>query len=300
MNENPITLSDTKANSDLENSICFLKLASRGKNTWWRYIVSIFLIFFTWQIIGSIPYVVIMLMDYARFPLIAYLALSFSFICLISATILAVRIIHQRNPLTLITSEKSLSVRKILISAGAWFLIILIISLFDAVLHPGSYKFTFEWKSFFLFLPLAIILTPIQTSAEELLFRGYFLQGLNFLTGNKWILSTISGILFAIPHFLNPEMEHGFILLALFYFAFGWFLTMITLQSNRLEYALGIHAANNLTTVLLANYVGSALPSPSIFTANIIDPAFNLISFILGACLLWIFLFKLLPEKYRN
>jgi hypothetical protein len=71
---------------------------------------------------------------------------------------------------------------------------------------------------------------------------------------------------------------------------------MITLKSNRLEYALGVHAANNLMTVLLANYKDSALPSPSIFMARIVDPVFNLISFLLGAGLIYLLLFKILPE----
>jgi uncharacterized protein len=50
-------------------------------------------------------------------------------------------------------------------------------------------------------------------------------------------------------------------------------------------------------TVLLANYKDSALPSPSIFTASVVDPVFNLVSFILGAGLLWYLLFKLTPTN---
>ena len=295
-----LTTNSPDINDEIANSTNFLQLASRGKNTWWRYLVSIFLILIIWQVIGAIPYALIFLLEFTQHPLISYLGISFSFICLLAAILFVVRFIHHRSPLTLITSDIRISFSRILLSGGAWFLIILTITIFDAVLHPGSYQFTFEWKSFFLFLPAAILLTPIQTSAEELLFRGYFLQGLSFLTGNKWILSIISGVLFAVPHFLNPEMEYGFLLLALYYFFFGWLLTLITIQSNRLEYALGIHAANNLTTVLLANYTGSALPSPSIFTAGIIDPVFNLISFVLGAIILWFFLFKLLPQKFQQ
>ena len=150
-----------------------------------------------------------------------------------------------------------------------------------------------------MFLPAAVILTPIQTSAEELLFRGYFLQGLGILTRKKWILIIISGVIFAVPHFLNPEMKQGFLLLALYYFSFGAILAWITLKSNRLEFALGIHAANNLFTVLFANYTDSALPSPSVFTATVLDPVFNLVSFLLGMGALWLLLFKLYPKLDR-
>ena len=178
-----------------------------------------------------------------------------------------------------------------------WTLIVVITTIVDSLVHPGSYELTFKWDTWVPFALAAIILTPIQTSAEELLFRGYFLQGLGLLTKRKWILIIISGLIFAVPHFLNPEMKYGFVLMGLFYFSFGAILTMITLKSNRLEYALGVHAANNLMTVLLANYKDSALPSPSIFTASVVDPVFNLVSFILGAGLLWYWLFKLNPTR---
>ena len=208
-----------------------------------------------------------------------------------------VRFIHKRNPISLITGEVRVSFKKIWLAAGMWTIIVVITTIVDSLVHPGSYELTFKWAEWFPFALAAIVLTPIQTSAEELLFRGYFLQGLGLLTKRKWILIIISGLIFAVPHFLNPEMQYGFVLMGLFYFSFGAILTMITLKSNRLEYALGVHAANNLMTVLLANYKDSALPSPSIFTASVVDPVFNLVTFILGAGLLWYWLFILNPTS---
>jgi membrane protease YdiL (CAAX protease family) len=244
---------------------------------------------------GAIPYAVIILLNLSNQPLISFIAINFSFMCLLAGLLFFVRFVHKRNPISLITGEIRVSFKKIWLTAGMWTIIVVITTIVDSLVHPGSYIFTYEWKAWFPFALAAIILTPIQTSAEELLFRGYFLQGLGFLTKRKWILIIISGLIFAVPHFLNPEMKYGFVLMGLFYFSFGAILTMITLKSNRLEYALGVHAANNLMTVLLANYKYSALPSPSIFTASVVDPVFNLVSFILGAGLLWLLLFKISP-----
>jgi membrane protease YdiL (CAAX protease family) len=281
----------------LKESTDFLDLAIRGRNSWWRYLVSIFMILFVWQIIGAIPYLIVVLLNLSSQPVIAFIAINFSFICLMAGLLFFVWFVHLRNPVSLITGEKRISFTKIWIAAGMWAIIVVITTVLDSLVHPGSYSFTFEWKTWVPFALTAIILTPIQTSAEELLFRGYFLQGLGILTKRKWILTIISGLIFAVPHFLNPEMKYGFVLMALFYFSFGAILTMITLKSNRLEYALGVHAANNLMTVLLANYKDSALPSPSIFTANVVDPVFNLVIFLLGAALLWYWLFKLNPTS---
>jgi TctA family transporter len=55
--------------------------------------------------------------------------------------------------------------------------------------------------------------------------------------------------------------------------------------------SLGVHAVNNLATLLIANYNNSALPSPSIFTVHL-DPLFNLISFIVIAIVFCLILLK--------
>jgi uncharacterized protein len=287
----------TQTDYKLQESRNFLDLAARGKNSWWRYLLSIFLILFAWQVIGAIPYAILILLQLSSQPLISFIGISFSFICLMASLLFFVRFVHKRNPISLITGEIRVSFKKMWLAAGMWTIIVVITTIVDSLVHPGSYEFTFKWAEWVPFSLAAIILTPIQTSAEELLFRGYFLQGLGLITKRKWVLVIISGLIFAVPHFLNPEMKNGFVLMALFYFSFGAILTMVTLKSNRLEYALGIHAANNLMTVLLANYKDSALPSPSIFTANVVDPVFNLVSFLLGAGLLWYWLFKLNPTS---
>ncbi len=281
----------------LQKSTDFLDLATRGKNSWWRYLLSIFMILIAWLVLGAIPYAFLFLFKLSSQPLISYIGISFSFICLMASLLFSVRFVHKRNPISLITGEVRVSFKKIWLAAGMWTIIVVITTIIDSLVHPGSYEFTFKWAEWVPFSLAAIILTPIQTSAEELLFRGYFLQGLGLLTKRKWILIFISGLIFAVPHFLNPEMKNGFVLMALFYFSFGAILTMITLKSNRLEYALGIHAANNLITVLVANYKDSALPSPSIFIASVVDPVFNLVCFILGAGLLWYWLFILNPTS---
>jgi hypothetical protein len=33
----------------------FLELARQGKNEWWRYILTVFLILIIWQILGALP-----------------------------------------------------------------------------------------------------------------------------------------------------------------------------------------------------------------------------------------------------
>lgn len=277
----------------------FLSLSNQGKNEWYRYLLTVLIVLIFWQVIGGIPYIAIYALGKTSNQLAAFLALNFTFIALLFGLWLCIRGIHHRSFITLITHRKAIRWNQIFLAAAVWLGLVMAITLIDAWMHPGSYVLTFEWQKWIPFSLVALLFTSIQTSAEEILFRGYFLQGVGRLVKNTWALSIISGVIFAIPHFLNPEMEINFLLLALFYFSFGFFLGWITLRSQSLELALGVHAANNLFTVIIANYQGSALPSPSIFTASVLDPVFSLVSFLAGAVVFILIIRLLFPEMIK-
>ena len=82
-------------------------------------------------------------------------------------------------------------------------------------------------------------------------------------------------------------MEHGPVLLAASYFTIGLLLAVVTLRDGRLELAIGVHAANNLVLVLVANYDGSVLATESILTAAKFDPALSFVSLVVGAVIFY-------------
>jgi membrane protease YdiL (CAAX protease family) len=173
-----------------------------------------------------------------------------------------------------------------------WFVLSIVVTIGDALLHPGTYHWVFNFPQWLPFALTALLLTPIQTTAEEWMFRGYLLQGMGRIFRNRTGLILLSGIIFAIPHFLNPEMQIDFALLALYYFSIGAFLAWMTLKYESLELAMGVHAANNLFAILIANYEGSALPSPAMFMATNLDPMYSLLSFLAAAILFMLLVFK--------
>ncbi len=290
----------------------YLEVARQGRNDWWRYLISFPGIILSWLFVGSIP--VLMLMVYVsvdgdpatnlvgtRFvgiPLVVeFLVNMLTFIPFIVATLLAVRFIHVRSLRTLITSEAHIRWGRIFAGAAAWLTIAALVSVVEALLYPGRYVLTFQPVALIIFAVVALILIPIQTSAEELLFRGYLLQWIGLRLKNKWILSLINGILFFLPHSVNPEMATNSLLIGLGYFAMGFFLTLITLKDNGMELALGMHAANNLFSVLFANYTVTALPSPALFTIQTLDPVYSLIALVVGMVLFYLIFFSLLVPK---
>lgn len=135
-------------------------------------------------------------------------------------------------------------------------------SIIDYLINPQDYIWAFK-PIWWLMVPMALLITPIQTSCEELFFRGYLMQGMALLIHNRLALTLINGILFTIPHLENPEMQRGD-LLALDYLITGMMLAAIAIRDNGLELSLGIHAAHNLQ-VLFFNAEDSALPFPALW-----------------------------------
>jgi uncharacterized protein len=285
----------------------YLALVHQGKNEWWRYAIALVVIAFFWIIIGAVPLLVLgagIFLDndpatdldpvtggiIGVNPILLFIALMLSFCCLLAGLYIAVRFVHQRRFVTLITPA---AVRwgRIGQAFGLWFLLAAVISVVEALLFRDRYQLTFDPVQFFIFLPFAVVLIPIQTSAEELLFRGYVLQSAGLRVRSLIALCLISGVAFMVPHLGNPEVTVNIFLLPLFYFTFGVFLAYLSLKDNGLELALGIHAANNLFTGLFANYQGSALLTPAIFTAAEIDAVYNFVSvsIALALCYVWFF-----------
>jgi membrane protease YdiL (CAAX protease family) len=224
--------------------------------------------------------------------ILEFLVTMSSFIPFLVATLLAVRFIHERSLKTLVTGETHIRWKRMFAGAGVWLLIAALLSLIESILYPGRYVLTFQPVTLLVFAILALILIPLQTSAEEFFFRGYLLQWMGLRVKNLWLLSLLNGLLFFLPHAANPEMATGSILIGLGYFVMGFFFTFITLQDRGIELALGMHAANNLFAALFANYTVSALPSPSLFTVQTLDPVYSLVSLVAGMAVFYVIFFR--------
>ncbi|HMB25365.1 MAG: lysostaphin resistance A-like protein [Chloroflexota bacterium] len=284
----------------------YLEVARSGKNDWWRYLISLPGIIIIWLTVGAIPVLLLMgyvLMDddpvtnlsatgFTGIPVVLdFLATMLTFVPFLVATLLAVRFIHARPLRTLFTGAVHIRWGRILAGAGVWFGIAALVSIVEALLYPGRYVLTFQPVTLLIYTFVALIFVPIQTSAEEIFFRGYLLQWMGLRLKNKWILAFINGMLFFLPHMVNPEMAIDSILVGLGYFAMGFFFAFITLQDNGMELALGMHAANNLFAALFANYTISALPSPALFTIQVLDPVYGLVAVIVGMAAFYVIFF---------
>jgi uncharacterized protein len=283
---------------DPMNSTNFLNLARQGKNQWWRYLIGI-LIILIGGFIGELVVVVAAAIywisitglsiqaaigDLEKFETwlrnpnsLNYVILNLPFIIFLFAIFIVVKYLHKRPFGTLISRKRSPNWKRIFAGFWVWGLLSLLSQIPLYLMNPPVYKLTASWNILSL-LPVAFILTPLQTSAEEFFFRGYLLQGMGLLLSNRIVLCLLNGILFTIPHLANPEMARNPGLIALNYLSIGIFFAYITLRDQSLDLALGVHAANNLSGALLVNTEDSVLPTQALIT--ITDPEHPAISLL--------------------
>jgi membrane protease YdiL (CAAX protease family) len=126
------------------------------------------------------------------------------------------------------------------------------------------------------------LLLPVQTTAEELFFRGWIIQWAAKRSGNIVWLSTLSGVLFSLPHLLNPEAAGDIWGAFMGYFTVGFALGWVTVRDRSLEIAIGAHLSNNLFAALVVGYEGGALPAEAFYTAESIEwGSSNLLSLLI-------------------
>jgi uncharacterized protein len=273
----------------------FIDLAKLGRNNWWRYVLGVVLILGTPVALVIIANILYARIGYHIFGLnnviVTFVEVGVFEACLIVGVLLAVKVVHLRPFLTLITPHEFIDWKKFAKSFGSFFGLIALAAAVDYLLNPSTYEFRLKPERFLVFAPIALILIPIQTTAEELLFRGYLLQCMALLTRRRVTLVLASGVLFMLPHLANPEMSTGFWTMAFYYLLVGAILTIITLKSNSLEMAMGIHAAVNLFAALIVNYANSALETESIFYCTELDPIFTVVSFGVIAVVFYLVVF---------
>lgn len=270
----------------------YLSLVQLGRNQWWRYVLGVALILFFWLVLGLVPYVAIAAI-YPLDPLLTYLAINFSIILMLAGLVLVMRLLHRRPLLSLVTAERAPDWKRVAQGAAAWGALALIIAVIEHLLYPDRYYLSFDPERFFPFAALVLVLTPVQTTTEELVFRGYAMQGLGLVIRPPVLIAVLSAAIFTVPHLMNPEVQqHGALLMAGSYFAIGLLLAAVTLRDGRLELAIGIHAVNNLLLALITNYEGSVLTTESVFTARELDPEYSLVSLVAASLLFYGWFFR--------
>ncbi len=246
----------------------YIQQAFKGNNEWYHWIFTIILVFIGWQILGVIPLVMTAfaftenMTEFAHAAANNFMTLGinknlFLFLMLFMFAVglvfllIGIKYIHKRTITSLVTSRKKIDWKRFLFGFLSWGILVLVLSVIGIYLAPENYTFNFNAKPFFILVGISIVFIPLQTSLEELLFRGYFMQGLGTLAKNKWVPLVITSVCFGLLHGANPEVQKLGSILMVFYIGTGFFYGITTLMDEGTELALGLHAANNMIAAFL-------------------------------------------------
>ena len=181
---------------------------------------------------------------------------------------LVVTRLHNQSILSLITARNRVDYKKIFFSFMLWGSISTLMVFFDYWMSPEDFTWNFKPLTFLILFLISIVMIPLQTTLEEIIFRGYLLQGFGVLFKNRWMPLLTTSTLFGLLHLWNPEIDKLGIHLIWYYIGTGLFLGLITLMDEGLELALGFHAANNLVTALLVTASWTAFQTESLLIDN--------------------------------
>lgn len=209
---------------------------------------------------------------------------------------LAYPTIHKRPFKNLLTTRDKLDWKRILFSFTVWMTLLGVLLLLDVFLG-SKLLLNLDFPNFLVLLLLSLTFLVLQTSVEEVLFRGYLLQQLGKVFPTSWIGILITGTVFGLMHGSNPEiMELGKFFIV-FYIVTGIFLGVITQMDGGLELSLGYHAANNIFAAIIVTNDWQAFQTDAIFI-SVSEPP-QIIEVLITLLIIQPLLLLLFAKKYN-
>lgn len=189
---------------------------------------------------------------------------------------------HKLTFKQMITSRSKIDFKRISLGFSLWFTILIVPLVVSRFTHTDMLIKSGNFSDMLPFLLLSLILTPIQTTIEELIFRSYLIKGMKSIN-RKFLFPLLgSSFLFAFLHMWNPEIDGKYVQFFMIFFDMALLLGFLTIKYKGIEYSLGIHFANNFFTINILNYKNSPLPSSSLYFADELSPEELLLSFIIS------------------
>jgi hypothetical protein len=252
---------------------------SKGSNQWYKYILF-FVIFIVLASLFSVPAYFIKSKPNSY---LSYFKLIFPSAILLPCVFITLKWVHNRSGFTLINAEK-IRWERIFWAMGCFGGLTFLIEIFSWLINPSLYTFSFDKNTFFQYSIISVVLIPFQAAGEELLCRGYLMQGVAWATKKPWFALLFTSLLFGALHLANPELKKFGNIFILNYITTGLAMGIMTIMDDGTELAIGVHIVNNLYSAILITYPSSALKTSAIFTINEYNATFwtiaGLLSFI--------------------
>ncbi len=264
---------------------------SRMNNDFRSYIKGILIIFFCWFILGSTASRLAVSLIPESYSYRLFITMNIQSLFMFIGILLSLRYVLNWDLRSFISESRVFHHRESLAIAFLWLALFTVTTIIEGNLDPERILRGSDWITWMRFLPIVLLLTPIQTTAEELFFRTYLARWAQSAGMKSSLIIALSGIIFLAVHLLNPEIAlyHSDPFIYIYYAVFGSCMMGIGLFDHSFEIPIIIHLMNNLFTLLIINYHGSVLTSPALFYAKDASPLASTISILIGSagtCLL--------------
>jgi membrane protease YdiL (CAAX protease family) len=299
-----------------------------GKNSFWRYIVMFAVILIVSNTIGAIPLLIATLIKSASNPAVfsqlaanpndisvvglaqneGFIMMLFPFIAGLIAFIILIKPLNNRTLKMTINGGGKIRWNKFFISATVWTILLALYLIFYLKLDPENFTVNNKTSSLILLSIVAVLFIPFQAAFEEVLFRGYLMQGFAALIKNRWFPVIMTSILFGLMHGFNPEIkEFGFFTMMPQYITFGMIFGIITILDDGIEAAMGAHTANNIFLCIMVTNRSSALQTHALYEQFNIHPWTEFLALVITGIIFVLILkiifkwdkFSLLFERIR-
>jgi hypothetical protein len=198
-----------------------------------------------------------------------------------------VKPLHGRTLKQTIGGSSSVRWKRALVSAFVWTIFSAIYLFSYKLLEPANFRINNTSSTLIWLVAISLIFIPFQASFEEVIFRGYLMQGftvltsrdkgylryISFVTGSTLFPLIMTSLLFGMMHSWNPEIkQYGFFTMIPQYIIFGLLFGTITVLDDGIEIAAGAHASNNIFVSIMLTNSSSTLLTPALFKQTIIQP----------------------------
>jgi membrane protease YdiL (CAAX protease family) len=270
-----------------------LESAFTGKNSFWRYVVMFAIVLIVSNTVGALPLLIGLLMKSVSNPEVysqlsanpndfsvlgldpntGLIIMLFPFIAGLAAFILFVKPLNNRTLKITINGTGRIRWNRFFISAFIWLILSAIYLFLYLNIDPANFSLNNKTSSLIILSVISLLFIPFQAAFEEILFRGYLMQGFAAILRNRWFPLVMTSVLFGLMHSVNPEVrEFGFLTMMPQYILFGLIFGVVTILDDGIEAAMGAHAAQNVFTCVMVTSQSSVLQTPALFEQHNYNP----------------------------
>jgi len=195
-----------------------------------------------------------------------FFAMLFPFFIGLLAFVLLIRPLNGRDMKSVISGAGRFRWNRFLISALVYGILSAAYFFIYLKADPSNFRLNNTSSTLIPLILISLLCIPFQAAFEEVVFRGYMMQGFAVLARNRWMPLIMTSLLFGLMHSFNPEVEEfGFLTMMPQYVLFGLIFGIITILDDGIEAAIGAHAANNAFLCIMVTNRASALQTSAVY-----------------------------------